>query len=360
VRKLAVVVTCVGLLSSGTAQAQMSIPGVGAVTANMLMPNPLGIILMVGQWIIFENEKTYYIEVIGEGTSIRESQMNGFRLGVEQAVGSVIASETHVANDRIKRDEVISYASGYVNKFEVVKVENKNNIVQTTMKLWIKRSPLANRLLAESTGRAQVDGPRIAAVDITINEQFRNGQKLLGTVLNDYPQRSFKVEIGKTSLSVTGNRQSMISIPFTVEWDSRYLDALFASIKPAAVDRGWFCGTGCANDYKINNLHFDSDQYYRQITTRFTSVGAIPRVTIRDAHNRIVYRACQENTAQTRNPDVFLFSTARDYRREFVISTPKLPMMAQIPYSETLNDAARVEVEIVASSNCSTQLTGAK
>lgn len=359
-RKLAIVMTCVGLLSSGATQAQMTIPGVGAVTANMLMPNPLGIILMVGQWIIFENEKTYYIEVIGEGSTNRESQMNGFRLGVEQAVGSVIASETHVVNDRIKRDEVISYASGYVNKFEIVKVENKNNIVQTTMKLWIKRSPLANRLLAESTGRAQVDGPRIAAVDITINEQFRNGQKLLGTVLNDYPQRSFKVEIGKTSLSVTGNRQSMISIPFTVEWDSRYLDALFASIKPAAVDRGWFCGGNCNNDYKINNLRFDSDQYYQQIIGRFSQIGAIPQVTIRDAHNRVVYRACQENTLQTRNPDVFLFSAARDHRREFVISNQKLPMLAQIPYSEALSNAARVEVEIVPSANCSTQLTGAK
>lgn len=317
------------------------------------MPNPLGVILVVGQWIIYENEKTFYIEVVGQGATDRESQMNGFRLGVEQAVGSIIASETQVVDRQITRDEIISYASGYVYRFEIVGVRSQGGRVETTMKLWIKRSPLANRLLAESKAAGQVDGPRIAAADITINEQFRNSGRLLTTVLNDYPQRSFRVDIGRTQLRVTDDRRSIISVPFTVEWDSRYLDALFAALKPASVDRGWFCGDSCRNDWKINNMRFDSSLYYNQIIDRFSQVSALPRVTIRDQHNQIVYRACHENTLATRNPDAFLFTTARDYRREFIITNQKLPMLAHIPYSDNMSAAARVEVEIVPSASCS-------
>ena len=74
----------------------------------MIMPSPLGIILTVGQWIYNGTEKVYYIEVEGEGPTPEEARLNGFRLAVEQSVGSIIASETEVRNERAIRDEIIS------------------------------------------------------------------------------------------------------------------------------------------------------------------------------------------------------------------------------------------------------------
>ena len=127
-RKLFAVLTCVCVF--GIAQAQVP---------TLIMPNPLGIIITVGQWLYKGSEKTYYIEVAGQGRNPEEARLNGFRLAVEQAVGSVIASETEVNNSRVTRDEIISYASGYVDRYEIVKSEPQGAGYQVNMKVWIKK-----------------------------------------------------------------------------------------------------------------------------------------------------------------------------------------------------------------------------
>jgi len=120
------------------------------ITTAMLLQIPVSTILTVGQWLFSGGEKVYYIEVVGVGRTAEESKLNGFRLAVEQAVGSIIASETEVVNNRIARDEVISYASGYVSKFIIVDQASAETGYKTQMKVWIKRSIIANRLLHEN------------------------------------------------------------------------------------------------------------------------------------------------------------------------------------------------------------------
>ena len=110
--RILAVLACVGLITS--AQAQM-------ITGAMFLPSPVGVLLSIGQWITFESERTYYIEVLGEGRTPDEARNNGFRLAVEQAVGAIIASESEVNNNRLSRDEIISYASGYVTKYEITR-----------------------------------------------------------------------------------------------------------------------------------------------------------------------------------------------------------------------------------------------
>ena len=114
------------IISFGTVQAQM-------ITGAMFMPSPAGVILSVGQWIYNGTEKIYYIEVMGEGRSPEEARNNGFRLAVEQAVGTIVASESEVNNTRLVRDEIISYASGYIFKYEIIKQDPGGLGVKTTL-----------------------------------------------------------------------------------------------------------------------------------------------------------------------------------------------------------------------------------
>jgi hypothetical protein len=258
-----------------SAQAQV-------ITGAMLMPNPLGVILSIGQWIIFEGEKTYYIEVLGEGRTPDEARANGFRLAVEQAVGTVVASETEVNNARITRDEIITYASGYVTKYEIVKQEAGGIGVKTNMRVWIKRSNIARRLLNESRRAGEVDGA-VAAVSLTtIIDERVTGDQLIKAVLNDYPRRAFDIEIGKSQVTFDNNRQSTLVVPYILKFNQNYIQALYSALK--ATENPKSCAAGvrvnASGWFNGGTIAFDDSNKYNLLASRFVYNPAQLQMTL--------------------------------------------------------------------------------
>jgi hypothetical protein len=129
-------------------------------------------------------------KLIGEGATAEQARQQGFRLAVEHAVGTVVASETEVRNDRQARDEIITYASGYVDRFEVVEQQRVGNRVLVNMKVWVRPSRIANRLLNRSATAGGVEGGRISTQIQTLQHERTSGDRLLKSVLADYPKTS--------------------------------------------------------------------------------------------------------------------------------------------------------------------------
>jgi len=203
-RRLIAIAVTAGILS--TAEAQ--------ITPQMFVPTPFGVVMTVGQWLLSNNKRVYYIEVRGQGATAEEARMNGFRLAVEQALGSVIASETEQQNSRIRRDEVISYAAGFVERFEIVTTMNTGSGYEITMKVWIQRTNLAERLLVKSRADGQIDGAR-ASISIDTAQYSRSqGDRILGTVLRDFPERSFDVKLQQTRVEMNAGRGTEVVIPY--------------------------------------------------------------------------------------------------------------------------------------------------
>jgi hypothetical protein len=198
----------------------------------MLLPSPVGVAITVGHWLLTrDNQKVYYIEVAGNGNTPEEARMNGFRIAVEQAVGSLIASETEVNQGRVKRDEIISYAAGYVDRFEVVQTDNVGSGWRVTMKVWVGRTALANRLLYQSKEPGRIDGERAAVAVETTQYERGQGDRVLQTVLNDFPRRSFDVEVKKPSVVLNLFRRPELGIPFQVRWNYDYLSSLWSALE---------------------------------------------------------------------------------------------------------------------------------
>jgi hypothetical protein len=221
-RRILAGLACVGIIMS--AQAQV-------ITGAMFLPSPVGVVLSIGQWIIFETERTYYIEVMGEGRTPDEARNNGFRIAVEQAVGSIIAAESEVNNNRLTRDEIISYASGYVTKYEIVKQEAGGLGVKTTMKVWIKKSNLANRLLNQGSKPGDVEGSKAAVQLATLQEERATGDRLVSMVVNDFYRLGFNLEIKPVVVTFDNNRNGIVSVPFVLKWNRDYLKSLQEAVK---------------------------------------------------------------------------------------------------------------------------------
>ena len=316
-RKLIAIMVCLAVVTTAQAQWQA------------LAPSPLGVVVTVGQWLFFNSKKVYYIEVRGQGRTTEEARMNGFRLAVEQALGSVIASETEQQNSRIRRDEVISYAAGFVERYEIVSTMNTGSGYEIGMRVWVQRTNLAERLLVKSQADGEIDGARAAIAIDTAQYSRSQGDRILGTVLKDFPERSFDVRLQQTRVEMTAGRGTELVIPYELAWNKKYVDSYYSARKSVSTC-GW---NGCVMDTPTMNLLYD------EIVKSYPQV----LVTINSLAGTVQHRYCFPLTEYSVTDDRFI-NTAMPRKYTYTV-----------PVSQrNLADMSQVEVRVVRLANCPT------
>jgi len=215
-----ILLSCVLCLS---AQAQ--------VPYQLLISSPLGMVITAGSWLIKDSKKVYYIEVEGRGATSQEARDNGFRLAVEQAIGTVIASETEVRQGRITRDEIISYAAGHVDHFEIVSTVAVAEGYRVRMRVWVAPSVMSQRLLVRSESAGQINGDHAAVVLDSINREYAQGDRMTATVLRDWPKRSFDIELEPSTITQDEWRRPSLNLTVVMTLSKIYADSLFEAMQ---------------------------------------------------------------------------------------------------------------------------------
>ena len=354
------ILVCGLLLSVPPVQAQIT-----SIAATSLMPSPVGIALTVGKWIYdsASKEQVYYIEVAGEGRTAEEARTVAFRIAVEQAIGSIMSSETEVQNGRIVRDEIINYASGYVDRYEVVTQEASSVGVRIAMRVWVRRSALSNRLLNRSERSGEVDGARATIQLSTLNRERATGDRLVQTVLNDFPKRAFDIELKNTELRYSTSRQGMLEIPFRLAWNRDYLASLWTALEATSqkssrpyatitlAPGAWFAGYG-------GTAAYDDAGKLQQVAGAMVGTRPAVLITIRNTSNAPIFRQCYR-WPELDHIDGYVVREGRfvrlsSYGNNVTINGGfRLDAIAQIPANPALlATAARVDVDVVISTAC--------
>jgi len=328
----------------------------------MLVPSPLGVVLMIGKWIYDSQtrQEVYYIEVAGDGDSAQQARMNGFRLAVEQAIGTLISSETEVQNGRIVRDEIISYAAGFVDRFEVINEKITARGVRVSMRVWVRKSALSDRLLNRTQQSGQLDGARASVQLQTLNHERATGDALLQQVLNDFPRRAFDIDLKPTDV-VRQNRSAMVEVSFQLKWNQDYLRSLWTALeatsqrtnRPVAIvtlnSGGWFGGFGGTANY---------DDHHKLVLLADRMLSTLPSVlvTMRGPGREVLFSSCymyqeldnQEHYNVNRNRFVGFYNSGAH-----VNGLMKLNGRIQIPVaSDILGRINSVDMDVVVRGQC--------
>jgi hypothetical protein len=141
-------------------------------------------------------------------------------------VGSVVNSEREVKDQRLERSEVVQYAAGFVDRYEVKRVEQENGFVAMTVDVYVKRSRLTDRLLGDHKTPGKIDGERLQAQTETLNHSRQQGDRLLAMVLADFPRRAFEIEQGPSRVYYNDQRQQQLELSFKLKWRHAYLENL--------------------------------------------------------------------------------------------------------------------------------------
>lgn len=165
------------------------------------------------------------IRVQGIGSNVQQAKENAFRTAVELQVGSVLVTEAESKNSRLLRNEIINYSAGYVDNYVIIETNNYNGKVSVIVDVTVSTSRIADRILGTSTNPKVFDNERHSIRYDTYINSKANGDKLLNSVLNDYPRKAFIVTQYQHRFGVDTQRNPFIEIGFKFNWNYNYISS---------------------------------------------------------------------------------------------------------------------------------------
>lgn len=274
---------------------------IGQNLSGLLIPNPLAIAITVGQWLVKDNQKVYYVRIESTAPTIGEARSEGFKLAVGQALGMLIVSETEIKNQTLIRNEVIQYSSGYIHDFKILNESSVGNMTRLVMDVWVTESKIADRLLNISKAEATIDGEKSSIQYQSNLNQLISGDRLLELVLNDFPHKSFDIKVGKSIVSMP-ERNIKIQVPISISWNKNYISSLIEILEKTRQGN-------TANTYR--NSRWVSVVRYKNKSDWFMSIAAFSdktklnllesyliksnpmiKLTIKDVNNNSILHSC--------------------------------------------------------------------
>lgn len=265
--------------------------------ARQLAPSPLGMVIMAGQWLLKDRVEVYHVRVQGTAPNESQARDNAFRLAINQAVGSLVISETAVRDGSVVQHEILNYSSGFIHDFKVLNTALSGSMVQVEMDVWVSKSLIANRVLNVSRGQARVEGGRISTQMQSFQQERATADRVLDTVLSDYPGRAFDIRVGNTQVTADEQRKIWLQVPIAIGWNNTYVASLSEALrtvnqKPKCSD--WL--SVCQSQFIVKapgvTAHFDDDRVFWIFERHTSRSNPQIQMTILDSSGRLQHRAC--------------------------------------------------------------------
>jgi hypothetical protein len=156
------------------------------------------ILLVCSTGAFAEGVDVVTLTTTAEGKTKDEAVMNALRSAIEQAFGTFISSKTEIVNDHLIRDEIVSVASGNIQKYDVLSttaIPNGNTVV--SVKANVSVAKLTR--FSESKGITVEFKGAVFAANIKLQELYKKNElealKNLETILNEMISSCFDYEI---------------------------------------------------------------------------------------------------------------------------------------------------------------------
>ena len=263
-----------------------------------LIPTPVTIVLHLGKWMLSEDidEEVYYIRVQSSGSTESEARKEAFRLAVDQAVGSLLVSETSIQDNTLQSHSVINYSSGYIHDFEYVNIHRGTEVV-LQVDVWVKKSKIAERISLNKSAEGDLQGGRIAQAFKSLQQQKQTSDQLLQTVLDDFPHGAYESHIDSLEYVFEG-RTPYLYVHFTTWWSKSYVESLREVLENIGESAGRYDNNFSVGFIKENCVFCSMPKYLiepqqaNHMFMSFVSPSPVVHAQLLDTSGKIVHQGC--------------------------------------------------------------------
>ena len=174
------------------------------------------------------------VAVTGVGVDAEKAEQDAFRRAIEQTVGVLVNAETIIENDEIIKDQVLTFSRAYVQKYDVVKRSQKDELHQVTILATVSLNKLAEKLQANKVVVRKIPG--LVWYRQTKNEivNEKNAAKMFAKAFEDYRMENLWVveSSGKPELVDRDETHVRVRIGASVRPDEKKWEAFAAGVLP--------------------------------------------------------------------------------------------------------------------------------
>lgn len=215
------------------------------------------------------DKDTISVTVKGSGINQDDALKNAYVNAIGKAVGTYIDSALQVENDEVLKDQILTHANAYIEKWEYIDdPEFKNGTVTVEIKAEIRRGALIESLGESRSSKSARTSTRatkineqlstIHAQSVTDRRRSSDGAELLAKKLEDFDLCSslYEIELASNKGTVIQNKDGFVTMSYqfkvSVDIDKYldecvpYLDAILTQVsaeEPKIVD----CARKCPN-----------------------------------------------------------------------------------------------------------------
>lgn len=165
------------------------------------------------------------VRVVGVGSTEDAARRHAFQRAIEHKTGTLIVSEVVVRNDRLAKDEIFDFSSGYVEKFKIISVEQRSGQCIVETDVWVSDSKIKSRIISKNA-TGTVNGSAISEKVASYTNTKQQGDVLVAKAVEFYPSRSFDVALRNSDFKLDSNRQVYYTAQVSVTWTKSFIKSL--------------------------------------------------------------------------------------------------------------------------------------
>ena len=249
----------------------------------------------------FTSKSDNYIRTTGVGNTYEEAKNNAFKEAIEYQVGVVIASERESYNDKLIKNEILAYSSAFVDEYKIISQQNVGNKVQVVVDVKLSLLRISDRILSKGKDSKNLDGSKHDNQYKSFLENKQNGDRILASILNDYPRRAYDIKQSDYIVKIDTYRNLTLIIPYEFKWNPNYVASFHDAVRLLSDGKPsmWTVDKGFAQQYP-STVRVGSEKYYfNEFIITNKMLDAIMdwnevriNMEIKDLHNRTQYSEC--------------------------------------------------------------------
>lgn len=307
------------------------------------------------------------VRVSGIGNNFENARHDAFVKAIEYKMGTLILSERETHNFKLVKNDISAFSSGYIDKYAIVSETNNGKFVTVTVDVTVSDSKIKDRLLGAGTNSKELEGDRHHIQYSSYMDDRIRGDKILNTVLNDYPSRAYVITQGLHEFKLDAYRNALLRVPYKMTWNYNYVVSLNEALSILQDGSNGFMkqspGTvtvmakdpshlllGKKDVYKFNDMN-----RVHNINDSLTGFNeARIQLVIKNRQLTEVYKKCYESNSINGNKPSFynLGNNFIVYGNQQDQGFLTLPISPNSKLNAVLKDTYRVELSVVKLEKC--------
>jgi hypothetical protein len=202
------------------------------------------VFLVVQNFAHGESQEIRKVTATGAGLDVDAALKNAFKVAVEEAVGTLVDTETIVREDDTIEEKILSASNGFIKSYDLIRQWNEDGLIRCRIEALVEIRQLKERLVAANISTIAVPGTDLAAHEQTGTSAIKDAAAILSKRINDFPNRVLRIEARGEPVPDFSKQQpgvTRLKIPIMVFVDqaayNQEVDELTAALDKLALEK---------------------------------------------------------------------------------------------------------------------------